>query len=374
MPDGTLFLTMAYYDGETLKQRIEQGPWPIEEAVDVAIQLAQALAKAHESAIVHRDIKPANIMIAKNGLTKILDFGLAKLAGRSDMTRTGTTLGTVAYMSPEQIRGGDVGAGTDVWSLGVVLYEMLTGRRPFEGKDDLAVVSSILDSQPEPVGKRRADVPPALQKIVARALDKNAASRYRSATELVTDLVACRATLSKTGPQNVELLRLLRKPVVAVPAAVLLLAASVMAVIAFRRSARVRSAHEVGIPQIARLVEADKLIEAFALAKQVERAIPNDPALAACGRSSQCSGRSSRRRMARTSTCSPTRRLTRNGSTLGARRSRTCGWLAARSASESRRRDSSRFCWRPRIRASCFRPGAPPRAHDHWLAENRRRT
>src|SRR5262245_43072602 len=130
-PDRELFLTMAFYDGETLKQRIERGRLPVAEALDIAIQMARALSKAHDAGIVHRDVKPANAIVASDGLVKILDFGLAKLAGQADITRTGTTLGTIAYMSPEQIRGVDAGPRLDVWSLGVVIYEMLAGRRPF---------------------------------------------------------------------------------------------------------------------------------------------------------------------------------------------------------------------------------------------------
>ncbi len=130
--DGQTFIVMACYEGDTLKKKIERGPLDVDLALDIAIAVTEGLARAHEAGIVHRDIKPANIFITDRGEAKILDFGLAKLAGQSLLTRSGTTLGTAAYMSPEQARSDQVDGRTDIWSLGVVLYEMLTGRRPFQ--------------------------------------------------------------------------------------------------------------------------------------------------------------------------------------------------------------------------------------------------
>ena len=157
--DGQTFIAMAYYEGETLREKIEREPLKLEEAVDIAVQVAQGLAQAHEKGIVHRDIKPANIFLTDDGLVKILDFGLAKLAGNTKLTKDGSTLGTVAYMSPEQTRGDFVDFHTDIWSLGVVLYEMLTGQLPFRGDYEQAIMYAILNSEPEPAETIRKELP-----------------------------------------------------------------------------------------------------------------------------------------------------------------------------------------------------------------------
>ena len=139
---------MAHYEGETLKQRIERGPLALDDAIDIATQVGQGLAKAHAAGIVHRDVKPANLVVTEDGTVKILDFGLAKLAGAEGVTETGTTVGTVAYMSPEQARGEEVDHRSDIWSLDVVLYEMLTGAQPFQGENLLSISGAISESEP----------------------------------------------------------------------------------------------------------------------------------------------------------------------------------------------------------------------------------
>jgi serine/threonine-protein kinase len=186
--DGQLYIVMAYYEGETLKERLARGPLPESEARQVAIEVARALARAHEAGIVHRDIKPANVMLTGRGKVKVLDFGIAKMRGDVTLTRAGSSLGTPAYMSPEQARGEPVDGRTDVWSLGALLYEMLAGRRPFPGDDERAVLAAIQSCKPEPLDRVRPEVSAALARTVAKALAKNPAERHQSAAELLSDL------------------------------------------------------------------------------------------------------------------------------------------------------------------------------------------
>ncbi|HWM91179.1 MAG TPA: protein kinase [Thermoanaerobaculia bacterium] len=190
LDDDRLYLAMPAYDGETVKRKIERGgPLPVEEAVDIAKQAALGLAKAHRQGIVHRDVKPANLMVTRDGIVKILDFGLAKLAGSAGLTRTGFCVGTPTYMSPEQARG-EVDHRTDLWSLGVVLYEMLTGRVPFHAESDPGIVHAVLHDEPAPLRRWRPDAPPELQRIVAGLLKKSLPDRYPTAENVLADLRA----------------------------------------------------------------------------------------------------------------------------------------------------------------------------------------
>jgi len=185
--DGQTFIAMAYYEGESLKSKIERGPLKLEETFDIAIQIAQGLAKAHEKGIVHRDIKPANILITNDGLVKIVDFGLAKLSG-AKLTKIGSTLGTAQYMSPEQARGEEVDARSDIFSLGAVLYEMLTGKHAFPGEYEQAALFAIMNEEPAPATSLRSGVPMELERIVKKALAKKPSERYQHADDLIVDL------------------------------------------------------------------------------------------------------------------------------------------------------------------------------------------
>jgi serine/threonine protein kinase/Tol biopolymer transport system component len=200
--EGQLYLAMACYDGETLKQRLQRGPLPIDEALETAQQVARGLVKAHRHGIVHRDIKPANLMITTDEIVKILDFGIAKLAGAAGLTRIGSSLGTPGYMSPEQARGDEVDPRTDVWSLGAVLYEMVTGRRPFRGEHDQAVLYALFNLEPEPVAQLRPDAPPELVRIIGRMLAKDPDQRYLTAAEALADLRALYGPVTGTGTRT----------------------------------------------------------------------------------------------------------------------------------------------------------------------------
>jgi eukaryotic-like serine/threonine-protein kinase len=194
-PDGRLFLAMAYYDGETLKDRIARGPLPVGDAVEIATRIAAGLAHAHDHGIVHRDIKPANVMLTKDAGVKILDFGLACVPDATSITGAGVAVGTLSYMSPEQVRGDAVDPRTDLWALGVVLYEMLSGRMPFAGDSAPGVLYRILHSAPEPVHLVHAGIPLELSRIVARALMKEPGGRWQSADEMLGELNAFKRRL-----------------------------------------------------------------------------------------------------------------------------------------------------------------------------------
>jgi len=184
------FIAMEYVEGETLFKKSKQQRANGNQILDWAIQIASGLEAAHEKGVVHRDIKSANIMVTPKGQIKIMDFGLAKLSGSSVLTNENSTMGTVAYMSPEQARGKKIDARTDLWSFGVVLYEMLTGGLPFHGDHPQVVIYSIINETPEPLNSLRSDTPNELEGISNRLLVKNLAARYQSAAEVLADLRA----------------------------------------------------------------------------------------------------------------------------------------------------------------------------------------
>jgi serine/threonine protein kinase len=191
--EGTTYIAMPYIKGKSLKDKIAAGPLPMEEALDVGVQVAEGLKEAHERGIIHRDIKPANIMLTEKGQARIMDFGLAKLAGAADVTKTLTVMGTPAYMSPEQAKGEAVDRRTDIWQFGATLYEMLTGETPFGRRSEQALFYSIVHETPEPPTRLRPEIPIPLERIVQKALEKDRLFRYQNMAEVLADLKAVRA-------------------------------------------------------------------------------------------------------------------------------------------------------------------------------------
>ncbi len=208
--EGSRFLAMELVEGEGLDTLIAPGGLPVSRFFEIAVPLADALSAAHERGIVHRDLKPGNVMVTREGRVKVLDFGLAKLEpadsnpnltstpteSRADLTSEGQVFGTVAYMSPEQARGGKVDARSDVFSLGVVLYQMVTGERPFQGASAVDMISSILRDTPPPVTDRRADVPPHLARVLRRCLEKEPRDRYQTSRDVYNELRDLKAETS----------------------------------------------------------------------------------------------------------------------------------------------------------------------------------
>ena len=277
--DGRVFLSMAYCDGETLKKRLERGPLAATEAVRVALQVARGLARAHQAGIVHRDVKPGNIMVTTEGEAKLLDFGIAKITSGGDLTRTGTTLGTIAYMAPEHVRGGDADERSDVWALGVVLYEMLAGRRPFSGANDYELLQAIVDRPQAPL-TGVAGVTDDIARVVERALDKARDRRYANAGELVHALEACvPASGPASGLAGSTRVMPWRQPwAIGALAGAVVVVAAVVALWVWRSSGT-RWARNVALPEILRLADLDRNGEAFLLATQAETRIAGDPVL-----------------------------------------------------------------------------------------------
>jgi TolB-like protein/pimeloyl-ACP methyl ester carboxylesterase/Tfp pilus assembly protein PilF/predicted Ser/Thr protein kinase len=192
--EGQAFIAMAYVDGESLDKRIASGPLDHNDAMDIAIQLAGGLRHAHRRGIVHRDIKPQNIILTEEGQAKILDFGLAKLTGKTRLTKTATIMGTVSYMSPEQAHGeAAIDHRTDIWSLGVVMYEMLAGKQPFDAPSDAGLIHKIIYEEPEPLSSVHGGVPVALERAVKKTLQKNPEERYEDMEALISDLKLIRS-------------------------------------------------------------------------------------------------------------------------------------------------------------------------------------
>src|SRR5277367_5064017 len=294
--DGVDFMVMEYVTGKTLDKLIPAGGLDTELALKYALQIADALARAHAAGIVHRDLKPTNIMVDETGMVKVLDFGLAKLAAPAPgsnkdsdaatmatlATTPGMIVGTFAYMSPEQAEGKSLDARSDVFSFGSVFYEMLSGKRAFEGQSSAAMLSAVLRDDPKPLTELKRNVPAEVRRIVSRCLKKDPAARYASGAELAQELRSCRELLypeSGAAFTPARIAREVRRPRLLVP----LLLATVLLIAGIgwmiKRSRDDRWAREVALPQISQLADAGKFPEAYALAGKAEKYIPGDPAL-----------------------------------------------------------------------------------------------
>ncbi|HSF18640.1 MAG TPA: protein kinase [Vicinamibacteria bacterium] len=274
--EGKPFIAMERMKGESLKEALARGPMPIEQVVKLGLQIADGLDAAHGAGIVHRDLKPANVFVTEREEAKILDFGLAKLTGsekqllgsevetaaqEKNLTSPGMTLGTVAYMSPEQARGQEVDARSDLFSLGVMLYEMSTGRLPFAGNTAAEIFNGLLSQKPAPA----PEISPKFQQIVLKCLEKDRAARYPSASEV-------RADLERIGETKRT----------AIPLKSLVAAVVVVSVAAgwfWHRASRVRWVLETAAPEIARLVDADEYQKAAPLMREARAVLPDDRTL-----------------------------------------------------------------------------------------------
>lgn len=197
-----LYIAMERLQGTELKDRLLAGPLPLDEALDIAHQVASALAVAHARGVVHRDVKPGNIMLLAGGHAKIMDFGIARMKSSDVRTQSGTMMGSPKYMSPEQVGGHPADHRTDIFSLGTMLYEMVSGQPPFSGANLGELLNAILRGTPVPLSERRPDVPPSVDAVIARAMQKNPGARYQDAAEMAADLAQCRALAARSRPAS----------------------------------------------------------------------------------------------------------------------------------------------------------------------------
>jgi eukaryotic-like serine/threonine-protein kinase len=288
--DGVEFMVMEYVNGQTMDQAVPTGGLPTDVAIRYALQIADALSRAHAAGIVHRDLKPSNVMVDKHGLVKVLDFGLAKASGEATgaaesatiVTTPGMIVGTAAYMSPEQAEGKLVDVRSDVFSFGALLYEMLSGRRAFAGNSSAEILAAVLRDEPKQLSNLKREVPPELLRIVSRCLKKDPAARYASGSGLALDLKNCRDLLfpeSGAALNPARIVREVKRPRVLVP--ILLFSALFCAGAAwlFMRHRDAGWAREVAVPEVSQLYDQGKFGAAYALAVKAEKSIPGDHAL-----------------------------------------------------------------------------------------------
>jgi eukaryotic-like serine/threonine-protein kinase len=277
--DGVDYLVMECVPGQTLSATLKAGRLSIERATSIILEIAGALEEAHEQGVIHRDLKPANVMITPKGHAKVLDFGIAKLLAplAPDATasmETGFLIGTPLYMSPEQAEGHAVDARTDIWSLGVIYFQMLTGRTPFAGDSNIALLHAIIRDPPTPLRELRPDAPPLANQIISRCLQKDPANRYQSSSEFIREATELRVEMSS---RSQGLVAKGRSRTITFAAVAALLLTMVGAAWYFHRSSRKQWAREEAVPQISSLIAQGKPLVAFGLLEKVESYLPNDP-------------------------------------------------------------------------------------------------
>jgi len=300
--DGVDYMVMEYVSGQTLDKIIPPGGLPANVATRYAIQVADALARAHAAGVVHRDLKPSNIMVDDSGLVKVLDFGLAKLAttqpaggdmgatinGTGAPTSPGMIVGTLAYMSPEQAEGKQIGVRSDIFSFGAVFYEMLTGKKAFDADSGGALLAALMRDNPKPVNDLRRDVPSELRSIVSRCLKKNPADRYASGTELLSELKRSRDLLFPDSGAALSPARIMheaKRPSILIPLLLVLVLIAVGVGWLIHHNREIRWAHEIGVPEVSRLYDEGRYGQAFALATRAEKRSPRIPLWRSCGES-----------------------------------------------------------------------------------------